>query len=457
MSKNNSFLGIHNILDILSRAGVRVHFCGVGGVGMYPLFRLTEKFGITVSGSDRERGAYVNKLLSEHKDIFIGERKTLPAGTSLVVYSLAVDDDNAEIRYAEQRSIPTVSRAELLGALMCCYQNKIGVSGTHGKSTVTAMLSEIFSGMGLLPTVLCGANMHSGGPFLDGTLDHLIYEACEYKDSFHKFSPDVALFLNMELDHTDWFKSEAALKASFLFAINKAKLAIINIDDKGLLSLLPGVTAKHITVGTTDAADYKYTVISNEPRRLKFSLYKHGRHMTDISLRLIGEFNISNAAMAAVAAIESCVPVSAVSEALSSFSGIERRLELRGEFMGRRVYYDYAHHPTEIRESILAVRAESPDGVTVVFSPHTYSRTRSLFDGFAGALSLADTVIITEISGMRERDDGSVNSAMLADAVGAIVATRAEKIGELLPKTKGAVIIMGAAPNEHILAHILAS
>lgn len=455
MSKNNSFFGIRNILKILSVNGVKVHFSGVGGVGMYPLFCLAEKFGISVSGSDREAGEFLGALIESGRDIYIGERCKLGSDVGLVVYSLALSDDNRELKYAARNGIPTVSRAEFLGALMKCYQDRIGVSGTHGKSTVCAMLSAIFTEGCRMPTVLCGARLPSGSPFLSGSLDCLIYEACEYKDSFHKFSPTLAVFLNMELDHTDWFESVEALGKSFLAAINKSDLAIINRDDKGLSALLPLVRTKYITVGKDNSCDYRYEITEACGRHISFSLYRRGELISEFDLHLLGRFNASNAAMAAVAAIESGIDLNVIKKALSSFSGIERRLEECGEYKGRKIYYDYAHHPTEIAEGIKAVKEENPEGVTVIFSPHTYSRTKALFEGFVNSLSLADSVLLTEIDAVREKDNYGVNSQMLADAVGGKVCTRVNKIIEETDKTKGAIIVMGAARCEHILKAFL--
>lgn len=455
MSKNNSSLGIRNILRIITDKAASVHFLGVLGSGMYPLFCLAENFGIRVTGSDREANEYFGPLVARGKDIFIGTRATLPEGTSLLVYSLAISDGDGEFKLAEEQGIPTVSRAELLGALMCCYENRIGVSGTHGKSTVTAMLATIFEKAMLLPTVVSGAALPCGSPFLCGSLDYLIYEACEYKDSFHKFSPSLALFLNMELDHTDWFSSERELKASFLTAINGAGKAVVNIDDGGIRSLLPAVRTEYITVGTAHEADYRYELISGGQRNISLVLYRLGRALGRIELKLIGSFNAANAAIAAAAAMECCISFDTVRSALCEFTGIGRRLDEVGSFEGRRVYYDYAHHPTEIRAGIKAVREGSEVGVSVVFSPHTYSRTKSLFSGFVDALSYAEQVIITEISGVREEADGSVSAQMLADAVGGKVCTRVENILAELRRGKGDIIVMGAAKNDHILRAVL--
>ena len=255
----------------------------------------------------------------------------------------------------------------------------------------------------------------------------------------------------MELDHTDWFHDKAALSESFLKAMNCAELAIVNADDAALRSLLSVTRAKYITVGSDQNCDYRVAITDRRQYGISFSLFRGENRICHVTLGMLGLFNAMNAAMAAVAAIECGISPSVVEGALSSFVGIGRRLEYCGEYKGRRVYYDYAHHPTEITVGIEAVREVSPNGVTVIFSPHTYSRTKSLFSDFVRALSLADSVILTPISAIREGEDKDVSAEALADAVGGIVGTRVAEIVENIEKTKGDIIVMGAAKCDHII------
>lgn len=456
MSKNNSSLGILNILKILSAAEGNIHFLGVGGVGMCSLFCLAKRFGFRVSGSDIQRGEFVEKLMLAGAPITVGEAAELPEDTVLLVYSLAVGERNSEILLAEKRGIPVVSRAEFLGAIMNCYGMRIGVSGTHGKSTVTAMLGKIFSEAQKSPTVICGAKLPTSElPFEFGALDYFIYEGCEYKNSFHYFSADVSVFLNMELDHPDCFSSIEELKESFGKAMDKAKHLVINGDDPMLSELAMKHNFKAVTFGKNQNAVYRYEVVSSVPRRLRMKMFKLGHPLGEIELSLIGVFNLSNAAAAVAAAMECGVEFSVIASALSSFRAVARRLELVGKFEGRPVYYDYAHHPSEIREGIRAVRDAEGGEVTVVFGPHTYSRTQALWSGFVSALSEADSVILTEISGIREAAIEGVTSEALAEEIGGEVATRVTEIVGKLRKTKGSVIIMGAADMEKIKKEVL--
>ena len=446
MSKMNSSLGIENILRILSNGEGSVHFSGVGGVGMCSLFCLAQNFGIKVSGSDRASNDALSHLMSLGADIVIGARNELPSATKLLVYTLALDEQDKELFLAKEKKIPTVSRAEFLGALMECYRERIGVCGSHGKSTVTAMLYLIFSKASLSPTVLCGAALPNQKlPFSFGALDYLIYEACEYKDSFLCFSPTASLFLNLELDHVDYFSSVEQLENSFLRAINNSKLAVINYDDDRLLKLSKKATAKIIGYGKHRDADFRYRVVDNRPYGMRFDMYKKTDYLGRIELSMLGEFNISNAAAAATIALALGVSFDNVRDALESFQGIERRLEKIGEYHDRTVYYDYAHHPTEIKESILALRKLSKGAVTVVFGAHTYSRTKVLFSDFVSSLSLADYVILTDIYGAREEKIEGISIELLGEKIGAQLCPRVKEISEKLENTEGIIVIMGAA------------
>lgn len=445
MSKFNSSLGIERILAIISKEKINVHFIGVGGVGMSGLFCLTKYFGISASGSDRANSPMLEALKATGADVFIGSRERLPENTALAVYSLAIADDDPEILLCESLGIETVSRAEYLAAVEASYDMSISVSGSHGKSTVTAMLEKIFSYGEKSPTVLSGAELGVGDVnFRIGTFDYFIYESCEYKDSFLKTSPSLALFLNMELDHVDYFKSEEALASSFLRAVERAGAAIVNTDDTGLLKIASMARGNIISVGSRGGEDYTFSKISVAPRNLCFGLQRGDKYLGEIFLPMLGEFNISNGALAAVAALESGIPFSSVAAALSDFGGIGRRLECIGELRGAPVYYDYAHHPTEIQKSISAVRAAYEGKITVIFSPHTYSRTERLFSDFVEALTMADRVLITEIYAARERDGGTVSSEMLADAVGGEVLRDTEQLLGLIEEDEGAYLIMGA-------------
>ena len=453
MSYSNDKSGSMRILSILSKEGISVHFCGVGGVSMRSLFFVSRHFGIACSGSDRGCADFISYLSDMGEDAFLGEREALPKSTALLVYSHAISPDNPERVYARKMRIAEVSRAEYLGALMHCYDFRIGVSGSHGKSTVTAMLAHILKSAHMNPTVLSGASLcESESPFYIGSLDFLVYESCEYRDSFLHFSPTVALFLNMELDHVDYFKDKEELSASFLKAMHTAEICVVNIDDAGLRELIMSESdIRAVTYGTSTNADYRYEIVSPEPMKMRFRLFFKNELLGEVSLGMLGTFNVSNAVAAIVGARLASLDFCEAAEAIGKFKPIARRLEHIGRYRGREVYYDYAHHPTEIKASVEALKAYTGGEITVIFRPHTYSRTKGLWDDFKKVFSEIDNVILTDISAIRENEISGVSSERLAFECGAVYASDAREILKNLELTKGDIIVMGAADLSDVI------
>ena len=445
MSKNNSSYGRLNVLKRLVNGDGVVCFLGVGGVSMSSLLALSSYFGIRTFGIDRREGEYVSELIEDGEEIVLGNAE-LPYDAKLLVYTLAVDEYDPIIKEAERRGVPCVSRAEYMGALTSVYRTKIAVSGSHGKSTVTAMLHSVFTLAGVNPTTLSGARLGRGKrAYCIGSLDCLLFESCEYKDSFLAFEPTLSLFLNLEYDHVDYFLSIEQLADSFLAAAKKAGRAIINIDDEKLREISKKLYTPPITVGKIDEAEYRYEPICTRPHGVSAKLFKRDEYIGDISLGVIGEFNITNAVMACVAAMECGIEFDVCRRALSNFSGIPTRLEKIGMWRTRALYFDYAHHPTEISEGIKAIKSDTGGDLTVVFGPHTFSRTKALADSFAAALSLADNLLITEIDAVRETDDGSVSSEILASKCGGKVIRTESELESGLCALRGAIAVMGAA------------
>ena len=353
--------------------------------------------------------------------------------------------------------IRTYSRSELLGLVMKQYGKRIGISGTHGKSTVCAMVAHIFKEVGLAPTVACGAPIDGRLPFLDGGEEYFIYEACEYRDAFLDLYPTSVVVTNIDLDHTDYFSSIEEYKGSFLKCINRAEsVSVLNIDDPNIRALLPLVEVDTVTVGTADTADFSYTPYSFLDDGIIYSLFQNNKLMGRFKMGLVGEFNLANAALAIATASAHGIDPKAAAEALESFRGVKRRCEPLGSYGGRTVYYDYAHHPTEIRAVINALRACS-GALTVIFTPHTYTRTRDLWDGFISALSLADFVIITDIFAAREAPIENVTSKRLAEAIGdRAFYSDIPGISAILSRyTYGNIVVMGAGENTEILSLLL--
>lgn len=444
------------ILGILQNKGAKIHFIGAGGIGMYSLCMLTRRLGYLVSGTDREDSELCAELRRAGCVIGIGHSAAAVTGAELVVYTLAIEEDNPEILYAEGEGIPTVSRAEYLGALMTVYKERIGVSGTHGKSTTVAMLHSIFERAGKEPTTILGARARGGSPLTVGKRDYLIYESCEYKDSFLRFSPTVALFTNLEYDHVDYFKSFEALSDSFFLAMSGAPIAIVNADDDALRSLLSKRKGRRVTFGERAGADIRADINLRECGRYSLEIFHTGGHFV-VDLAIPGRHNAKNALAAASVALTYGIPYTEIKAALEAFSGIERRLEVIGERDRAKIYYDYAHHPTEIECTIKTVREMTDGKICVVFKPHTYSRTARFITEFARALSLADEVILCDVSGIREEAIKGVSSERIARLIGShaiclsdsAVAAKIDEVGA------DAVIIMGAASLDEVKRDII--
>ncbi len=460
MSIFHSGLGKEKISEILKNKKIKIHFVGVGGVGMYSLCVLSKEAGYEVSGSDREISHLCNSLIDAGYDVKIGHAEENASGAGLIVYSLAIAEDNPEIRYAERNGIPGASRAEYLGFIMENYKKSISVSGSHGKSTTTAMISEIFKKAGCEPTVVLGAALpNTDCPVHIGKEELLICEGCEYKDSFLHFSPSATVFTNLELDHVDYFDGIEALKRSFLKAMNLPELSVVNIDDENLRELIPFVKTRTVTFGESSRADYKVLTKEWKGGFYRLKIRHEGEDMLDVCLSVPGRFNAINAAAAATVALEAGIARDSISRALSEFCGIERRMEKLCTLGRCEVYYDYAHHPTEIRSVISAIREMTGKEVTVIFKPHTYSRTAGLMKEFVSALSLADKVFICEISAIREKAIDGINASSLVSRIGDKAAKLndddvLDAIGDI---ENSAIIIMGAANLDKVKKMILES
>lgn len=457
MSNNNFYCKKEEITKIIKNRASRVHFVGVGGVGMYSLFMLTRNMGLCASGSDRELSRFTEKLINMGEKVNIGHREEYVRGSNLAVYTSAVSLENPEIKFAKENGIPTVSRAEYLGAVMENYQVRIGVSGTHGKSTVTAMLSFIFEYAKKNPTTVLGAVIpKTDSPLKIGGDSYFIYEACEYKDSFLCFSPTAAVYTNLEFDHMDYFKDIESLKNSFLKSMNGAGICVINTDDSRLRSLVPSVKSETVTYGECYGSRYRAEITEESKGFYSFDVYLYEKKIAHVRLGIPGKFNVLNALGAFALAHRLGVPTEIILQALSSFSGIERRIERIGNYGKLSLYYDYAHHPTEIECTVNTLRELTGGKVYVIFKPHTYSRTKGLFDGFVKALSLADGVYLCDISAIRERAIEGVSSENLARLIGkgAVRADEEEIKAKIdasgIAKEDGALIIMGAANMDYL-------
>ena len=386
----------------------KVHFVGIGGIGMSALAQMLAHDGAVVTGSDREAGPVTEMLEGKGIKVFIGQKaENIPTDADVVVYSDAVPADNPERARATELSIPQFSYFEMLGKVSE-GKKTVAIAGTHGKTTTTGMLAKILQDAGAEPTAIVGSIVKDfGSNYLAGSSDLFVVEACEYRDHLLELSPQVLVLTNVEWDHTDYFPSFGALQETFRKALSKVPedgVIITNPHDKNIVPLL--ATAKARVVDYTD-----------EPAP---TIGRSDLPMVAYDLKLPGKFNQSNARAAAAAARALLPGISdaALAASLADFHGTWRRFEYKGKSAnGSDVYDDYAHHPTAVRATLEALRAKTSGTVFVAFHPHLYSRTRDLLDEFATSFGSADKVFIAPIYAAREADDGSISSEMLAEHI----------------------------------------
>ncbi len=393
-------------------------FVGVGGVSMCSLCRLSHQDGFAVVGCDKVRSAATDLLLAEGIPVHIGHSADhLPQKTTLVIYSLAVAADAPEMQAAARRGIPCVSRPVFFGAYMRRFAERIGVAGTHGKSTVTAMLHHILDAALYAPTTLCGTEVSDAYSYVRGKDRYLVYESCEYQRALLSFSPTVLLLLNADWDHPDCYADKQAMVDTFVQAAEAAPTVIVSADEVGFRSLvhtLPRVR----TFGRTSDAHLHYEIQTRDGGCCRMALWEDGEHRGCVTLGVPGDFQCANAAAALCCARLMGVPFDTACRALETFGGICRRMEPITLPDGKRVLYDYAHHPTEIRAVISSYRHMYQTPVCVVFCPHTYSRTAALWQAFVDALSEADEVMVTDIYAAREVPLPGISARRLAQAIG---------------------------------------
>ena len=417
MSKRKMGARMSVLSDILSNRTAHMHFAGICGVSMSALAEYYQRKGYHVTGSDAERGLVGDRLSRLGIRLSNTNSAECMQGTDVLITTSAISDASPEIIYAKENGIPIYSRAELLGRLMLDYPERIGVSGTHGKSTTTAMISHILTRAGLSYTTLVGAPVYGGTGLFMGGNDGIVYEACEYRDAYLEFSPTTAIVTGVELDHTDYFKSMDSLVKSFSEAISEAECVIINADYKTTNAIIRESSAEIISYGVDKNAKYRYNIISSDIDGTRAIIYRDGDILGELYLQLMGDYNVANATAAIATAVYHGVEPNTALSALSDFRGIPRRLERIGSLGEAPVYYDYAHHPTEISSAIIALR-NAYNRVRVVFRPHTYTRTRDLWEDFAKVLSLPDEVIITDIYPARERCIDGITAEALAHDIG---------------------------------------
>ena len=402
---------------------VHVHFIGIGGISMSGLAEILLKEGFTISGSDNKESALTDHLEGLGATVFYGQKASnIIEGIDVIVYTAAIHEDNEEYQAAVQKGLPLLTRAELLGQLMKNYETPVAISGTHGKTTTTSMLSHILLEGEMDPTISVGGILKAiGGNIRVGNSGVFVTEACEYTNSFLDFFPKIGVILNIEEDHLDFFKDLADIRHSFRrFAelLPKDGVLVINGDIEDLDELTEGLPCEVVRFGMDSSKDYSATnILHDELGDASFDLVKNGEFIDRISLSVNGDHNVQNALAAIAVADKMGVPVDVIKSGLKSFNGTDRRFELKGHVNGITIVDDYAHHPTEIQATLKAAKHYPHKEIWCIFQPHTYTRTKSLFDEFVEALTLTDHVILADIYAARETDTLGISSRDVADAL----------------------------------------
>lgn len=431
-----------------------VHFIGIGGISMSGLAQILLHNNIKVSGSDVSASNLTQLLEDNGAKITIGQSENNIENPDLVVYTAAISEDNPELICARQKGIRTIERAVFVGEIMKSYKTSVAVAGTHGKTTTTSMLSHIFISADTDPTIMVGGELNAiGGNLRCGKNDYMILEACEYHRSFLEFFPTVGIILNVEEDHLDYFKDlddiiEAFSDFGALLPENGA--LIVNKENENTIKASKKATCKVISVGYNDA-DYNAVNISyDKDGRATYEIISQGERIATIHLGVGGEHNVLNSLAAFATGDFLGLEREDIIDGIESYTGVKRRFEYKGEVNGFKVIDDYAHHPTEIRATLTTAKEMEHDRVWCIFQPHTYTRTKTLFDDFRDVLTLADITIVADIYAAREKDTGLVSSKELAQATeGAIYLDSFDKIEEyvLSNAREGDVVITMGAGN----------
>ena len=403
-----------NCLDTYLVPGKHIHLIGIGGVSMRPLGLVLRGMGMTVTGSDMNASVSTDELISKGITVHIGHSAENIKGADCIIRTAAAHNDNPEIAAARAMGIPVFERAQAWGLIMRAYKNAICISGTHGKTTTTAMITHIFMEAQRDPTVMLGGYL----PLLKadhrvGNGDTIIMESCEYCDSFLNFYPTVAIINNIEADHLDYFKDLAAVERSFRkFAglVPRTGHVIANGDDKNTVETLDDL--RYISFGLDEKNDIHAEKLSEDFR--DFDVNCFGKKYCHVHLNVYGRHNVYNALAASAAAYVMNVDGAAVAAGLEAFTGAGRRLERKGTYHGAAVYDDYAHHPGELHALIDAVKTMGYQRIIVAFQPHTYTRTKALFSDFVAELKRVDVAVLAEIYAARESNKIGISSRDLA-------------------------------------------
>lgn len=401
--------------DSIIAAAKKIHMIGIGGSGMCPLAEILHSKGYILTGSDVNESDPLKRVKNLGIEVFMGHKAENVHGADLVVYSAAINCENPELKEAKALGIPTMERSKLLGALTRRFDRVIGVCGTHGKTTTSSAITQVLIMNGLDPTAVIGGRLpliNANG--IAGKSEYMVCESCEFVDTFLQLSPDMAVLLNIDNDHLDYFKTMDNLVASFKKFVHMSKTAVVNGDDELVQRTVEDYNGEVITFGFGSHNDYTATNVVKASLGYKFTVVFKGKPLFDIELSVPGKHNVLNSLAVVAACRYYGVSDDGIKKGIESFGGAGRRFERLGEWNGITLVDDYAHHPTEIAATLTAAKQLNFKKIVAVFQPFTFSRTELLKDEFIKALSIADKVILTPIMGSREVNTTGISSEQLA-------------------------------------------
>ncbi len=398
----------------------KIHFVGIGGIGMSGIAEVLINLGYQVSGSDLKESDITRRLGRLGGSIVYGHRTENLTDVDVVVTSTAVNQQNPEVLEAHRRKIPVIPRAEMLAELMRMKYG-IAIAGTHGKTTTTSMVATVLSHGGIDPTVVIGGRLDSIGSNAKlGQGKFLVAEADESDGSFLKLSPTIAVVTNVDADHLDFYADLDEIRATFIDFINKVPfygLVVLCLDDENLQGMIPQVKKRLVTYGLTTQADFQATDIEHDTDRTSFTVHYRGEALGRLNIRMPGRHNVLNALAAVAVGMELDLPFATIAEGFEDFCGVQRRFQVKGEVQEVMVVDDYGHHPVEIKATLAAARAGWNRRVFAVFQPHRYSRTQALFDDFVTAFYQADQIAVLDVYAAGEEPIAEVSAEKLAEGI----------------------------------------
>ena len=410
------------MIDVLDYQGQHVHMIGIGGSSMSGLAEMLLKEGYTVTGSDNANSHAVERLRKMGIDISVGHKAENVHGAKLLIFSAAISPENPERQEAKRLGIPEMERSILLGQLMRGHKNAICISGTHGKTTTSSMIAETMLECGLDPTVSFGGRLDAlGGGSRVGGKDVFVAEACEFHGSFLEMHPTVAVVLNIEEDHLDWYKDIHDIERAFgkfLSLLPPHGVALGWGEDRRILRLFTRLSCDCRTFGMEPGNDYyPENLTYNDTGCPRYDLMFRGEKLAHIELKVAGSFNVLNSLAAFAAAHVVGVAPEKIAESLNRFAGVHRRFELTGIIDGVKMYHDYGHNPTEMKAALSVAKMQHPNHLWAVMQPHTYSRVKGLFQDYLTCTEAADYTLVTDIFAAREKDPGDIKAEMVVEGM----------------------------------------